>query len=47
MKKIAIGLIFLISLSLQAQQTVAQGDKGAKPTVSTASGIVQGVTEGG
>ena len=36
----------LISLSLQAQQTVAQGDKGGKPTVSTASGIVQGVTEG-
>jgi para-nitrobenzyl esterase len=46
MKKVLAGLAILISCSLHAQQTIVNLAVAEAPTVSTASGIVRGVTEG-
>jgi para-nitrobenzyl esterase len=46
MKKIAVGLAVIISLTLQAQQTAVNSGTTASPTVRTASGMVQGLIEG-
>ena len=47
MKKVIAGLAILISCSLHAQQTIVNLAVTEALTVSTASGIVRGVTDGG
>jgi para-nitrobenzyl esterase len=46
MKKITVGLAVIISLTLQAQQTAVNSGPTPSPTVRTASGMVQGLSEG-
>lgn len=46
MKTVLVSLALIISCSLHAQQTVVNANTNEAPTVSTASGIVRGVTEG-
>jgi para-nitrobenzyl esterase len=46
MKKVLTVLAILISFSLHAQQTIVNDTVAEEPTVSTASGIVRGVTDG-
>jgi para-nitrobenzyl esterase len=46
MKKVLAVLAILISCSLHAQQTIVNDTVAEEPTVSTASGIVRGVTDG-
>ena len=46
MKKILTGIVIIISCSLYAQQPAVNTDPTTTPMVSTASGIVRGVTEG-
>jgi len=46
MKKILASLAFIISFSLQAQQTVINAAPEASPKIQTTSGIVRGVKEG-
>jgi para-nitrobenzyl esterase len=46
MKKITVGLAVIISLTLQAQQTAFNSGPTPSPTVRTASGVVQGLSEG-
>jgi len=46
MKKILAGLALLITCSLHAQQTAVNAASETSPTVTTASGMVRGVTEG-
>lgn len=46
MKAVLVSLAIIISCSLHAQQTVINSAPVAAPTVSTASGIVRGLSEG-
>ncbi|MCX6120163.1 MAG: carboxylesterase family protein [Ignavibacteriales bacterium] len=46
MKKVLAGLVILISCLLHAQQTIVNDTVAEGPTVSTASGIVRGITDG-
>ncbi len=45
-KLLSVFILFFITYSLYAQQTVSNADSTAAPTVQTASGIVRGVTAG-